>query len=404
MPETKNQGSPGDIRFGVFLTFIFMILAGLLIATRDAYLIHINANWITTPYNELAYFCDDIPACLRIGSAWSWKLITELMNAGAGVLDIVDSGGFTNMTAGHIERNAERVAAVLHRLLMLSPVLMASLLITRTKPAALLILGLAFAVMLGWSPLLYRPVIAFYNLFANWPRNYWDFGIGLQFYDFISIGFLFCLLVRLSRPQPPGYPDAVLLVLAGQLLFENLGIVTGIAIALRCLLLPSGEGRWKPALYRLAASAAASVTLLGIMLALIQSNKGDDPMAHAVTLSVYFDSYRDLVASNIRSLPIIIAIFMNLLTLPLLAGSLAGLLLARIDMPPAGDTRQPERLAITALSITAGFAVTICIGFFVNSYQSETGRQMLPFLTILTIASCLTVRWLLVRRTLSQRA
>ena len=144
--------------------------------------------------------------------------------------------------------------------------------------------------------------------------------------------------------------------------------------------------------------------LLGVMLALIQANKGADPVGHAVTLSAYFDSYRDLVAENIRSLPIIIANFINLMTLPLVIGGLAGLLLSRIDRTPADDPRQPDRLAVTALSISTGFAVTICIGFFVNSYQSETGRQILPFLTMLTITSCLTLRWLLARRSRRQSA
>ncbi|MEQ8711225.1 MAG: hypothetical protein RIC36_19755 [Rhodospirillales bacterium] len=404
MQETKSRDNSNDIRFGLLLAFIFVLLAGLLITLRDAYLIHIDAAWVTTPYNRFAYFCDDIPACLRIGSAWSWKLITELMNAGIHVLEAGSTSESAGLTVSDIGDNAERVAAVLHRLLMLAPVPVAALLITRTKPAAILILVLAFAAMLGWSPLLYRPVIAFYSLFADWPHNYWDFSIALQFYDFVSVGFLFCLLIRLARPHTPGYADAVLLVLLGQFLFENLGIVAGIAVALRYVLLPAGPNRWKPAFYRLACSAATSVTLLAVMLALIQANKGANPTGHAVTLSAYFDSYRDLVAENIGSLPIIIANFINLMTLPLVIGGLAGLLLSRIDRMPEDDSRQPDRLAVTALSITAGFAVTICIGFFVNSYQSETGRQILPFLTMLTMTSCLTVRWLLVSRTRSQPA
>ena len=404
MTGAENRDHPGGIRFGLLLALVFVLLAGLLITSRDAYLIHIDATWVTTPYNRFAYFCDDIPACLRIGSSWSWKLIAELMNSGIHILGISTTDGATGLTASDIRDNAERVAAVLHRLLVLAPVPVAAVLITRTKTAAILILSLAFAVMLGWSPLLYRPLIDFYNLFANWPRNYWDFSFALQFYDFVSVGFLFCLLIRLSRPQPPGYADAILLVLIGQLLFENLGIVAGIAVALRYGLLSAGPARWKPALCRLAASAAASVMLLGVMLALIQANKGADPTGHAVTLSAYFDSYRELVAENIRSLPIIIANFINLMTLPLVIGWLAGLLLSRIDRTPADDPRQPDRLAVTALSISAGFAVTICIGFFVNSYQSETGRQILPFLTMLTITSCLTLRWLLARRSRRQSA
>lgn len=404
MVEAENRNHPGGIQFGLLLALVFVLLAGLLITSRDAYLLHIDASSARTPYNELAYFCDDIPACLRVGSAWGWKLITQVMNAGIGILDIIKTGGFTDTSTAQIESNAERVATVLHRLLVLAPIPVAAVLITQTKPATILILSLAFATMLGWSPLLYLPLIDFYNLFANWPRNYWDFSFALQFYDFVSVGFLFCLLIRLARPQPPGYADAILLVLIGQLLFENLGIVAGIAVALRYGLLSAGPARWKPALCRLAASAAASVMLLGVMLALIQANKGADPAGHAVTLSAYFDSYRDLVAENIRSLPIIIANFINLMTLPLVIGGLAGLLLSRIDRTPADDPRQPDRLAVTALSISTGFAVTICIGFFVNSYQSETGRQILPFLTMLTITSCLTLRWLLARRSRRQSA
>ncbi|MEQ9200840.1 MAG: hypothetical protein RLN80_12695, partial [Rhodospirillales bacterium] len=148
MQETKSRDNSNDIRFGLLLAFIFVLLAGLLITLRDAYLIHIDAAWVTTPYNRFAYFCDDIPACLRIGSAWSWKLITELMNAGIHVLEAGSTSESAGLTVSDIGDNAERVAAVLHRLLMLAPVPVAALLITRTKPAAILILVLAFAAML----------------------------------------------------------------------------------------------------------------------------------------------------------------------------------------------------------------------------------------------------------------
>jgi hypothetical protein len=380
------------INTGLFLVLLFLLLSG-----RDSFLLFPAAPSAEAPYDELNDFCDYIPACLRIASAWSWKLLADPAKALTVWLYSYEVYGVTGYPAEIHAANADRMAAVLHRLLVLLPLLLVVHRITVRPAATSVLILLAFAAMLGWSPALYLPMIEFYSLFADWPRYYWDYTLPLQFYDYISIGFLFFLLWRLSRAAMPGYRECILLVVGGQLLFENLGMLTGVAIFLRCLALPEGESRIAPAFKRLVVSGVASVIAMAVMLTLIQLNMGQSASSHGDTLGSYFESYSALVANNIQALPIIIANFINLLTLPVVIGGLGGLLLARLEGAGHGQGAA-KRLAVAAVAISAGFASTLCIGFFVNSFLSETGRQILPLITMTTMASCLTVRWLVVRK------
>lgn len=379
-------------QFALPATFILLTL--LLLAGKDVYLLKGDPFDMVGHYDEIVYFCQDIPACLRIGSAWSWKLIAEFFTSATLFLFTYDLPGLEVNPDNVYIANAIAMSAVVHRILALSPLLYAISVLTAKPSAGLVLLLVVFAAMFGWSEAIYGPAIGFYRLFADWPVYYWDFAMMLRFYDYMSAGFLFLLLARLSRETFPSFAELAALTIAGQLLFENLGIVTGIA-AFTATLLAGPAVQMRLALQRLGICAAASATAMAVMLAIIQIRHGAGAGDHSETIGGYLASYSDLVANNFRALPIIIANFISLLTLPVIFGSLAGLLIQRIE--GVGRTTA-GRSAAAATGIVAGFAVTLLIGFFVNSYLSETGRQTWPFVVMVTVASALATRWLATRR------
>jgi hypothetical protein len=378
---------------------LFIILTLVLIAGRDAFLVVGDPLRAIAPYDETAFLCSGMPECLRIGSAWSWKIIAEPFHAAVIFLYPYDLPGLETITDEEYFVGAITMSAVLHRLLMLSPLLYVIATLTTNMRSGLILLLTAFMAMYGWGEWLYRPVIGFYSLFADWPVYYWDYAMLVISHDFASLGYLLFLLVRLSRPKFPSHGELVLLTLCSQLLFENLGVVTGIAVFFATLLGSGEEGRLRKAFIRIGICAATSATAMLLLIALIQVVNGGSATEHAGTISSYLDRYTALVANNIRALPIIIANFISLVTLPLLVGAIAGFLIARSEAGSAGPAGWQRRAAAAAIGIVIGFAATLCVGFFVNSFLSETGRKNWGFLTMITIASAFTVRWLMTRST-----
>lgn len=377
------------------LPALFVVLTLTLLAGKDVFLLKGNPFNMAAEYDEIAYFCGNIPECLRIGSAWSWKVIAEFFASASLFLFTYDLPGLEVNPDDVYIANAMAVSAVLHRLLALAPMLYAITTLTSDRRAATVMMVAIFAAMFGWSEALYGPMIGFFRLFADWPVYYWDFAMMLRFYDYMSAGFLFLLLARLSREAFPTLAELAVLTVAGQLLFENLGIVTGIAAFVATLLAGPADGRLRLACTRIGACAAASAGAMVLLLAIIQIRTGSGAVDHTETLGGYLASYADLVANNIRALPIITANFISLLTLPVVIGGLAGVLLHRIENMGSAAA---GKSAAAAAGIVAGFAVTLLIGFFVNSYLSETGRQTWPFIVMVTVASALAARWLAARR------
>lgn len=377
------------------LPALFVLLTLTLLAGKDVFLLKGDPFNMAAEYDEIAYFCSNIPECLRIGSAWSWKVIAQFFASASLFLFSYELPGLEVNPDDVYTANAIAMSAVLHRLLALAPMLYAITALTSDRRAATVMMVTIFAAMFGWSEALYGPMIGFFRLFADWPVYYWDFAMMLRFYDYMSAGFLFLLLARLSRQTFPSLSELAALTVAGQLLFENLGIVTGIAAFIATLLSAPAEGRTRLALTRLGTCAAASATAMAIMLAIIQIRTGGGAVDHTETLGGYLASYAELVANNIRALPIIVANFISLLTLPVVIGGLVGVLLHRIEKV---ESAAAGKAAAAAAGIVAGFAVTLMIGFFVNSYLSETGRQTWPFVVMVTVASTLATRWLASRR------
>ena len=109
----------------------------------------------------------------------------------------------------------------------------------------------------GWPAVLVNAWFAFAGLFVDWPLAYYNFAHPLEPYDWAGIGFVHLLALAILRGMTGPLPALALAVL-GQVMMDNLGLVTGLAL---------GLAGWTSGGWRLFNNLSTSVdTLQGLLI------------------------------------------------------------------------------------------------------------------------------------------
>jgi hypothetical protein len=176
----------------------------------------------------------------------------------------------------------------------------------------------------------------------------------------------------------------------GQVIFENNGIVTGIAFFSAALMMKEsvpGLLRFKVALRRLIYAGLTSLLLAMVFILYYYFNNTHSVSSLGSPISVvpdYFAAYwRNYGQLNLNWLNVTIANLLSYIALPAFFGCMVGSVVGMINWRNAGrDIERALSDGLASLSVSIGFGVTVGIGFFVSGLGSEMGRQLLPLVLL----------------------
>jgi hypothetical protein len=256
---------------------------------------------------------------------------------------------------------------------------------------------LVFLTLSGWP----TPVVDLFFVVSSslldWPLSYYLFSQRDFVYDFATVGFICLLAIYLSKGRVIRWWEIVGLVIFGQLIFENNGVVVGVSIFVFTIFEPGNiprKERILMALQRISIAAAASVTLALFFLwnyPLVPKNFSVDretltPLSNAIEyIKLFWTNYG---SNNFAWFNVTIANLITIVTIPAVLGALAGLLYGwerRIAKIPLNTNSRTELKA--AFSTACGFFSTLLIGLFVSGLSSDMGRQVLPLALMVLLAA-----------------
>ena len=361
------------------LGFVFVCLALLAFAFREGELLTLMSGGkpvSTSEYSWRAGFCSQLPICLRVGDAWVGLALEQALVQGSRVLDLLpDRFGPKTLSIPVKESYLVAMSVLLTRVLGLVPILVATFFAYRNAVLRLLLLVAAFMSIFGWarsSPLFSEQ--------------------GFAAYDYPTIGFLFLLFVLVSGGFMRSFIAAAATLIAGQLIFENLGVVTGVAVALYGFAMnretPLGP-RVSSATTRLLGLAAVSLAALAALYLAILWNAGPGQEVGAGggggILSYIVHGFDTWGRINIQEFHDIRENFVEIMAYPSASGILLGLLAAFAFGNEDRDRDLLRNQFWAAFAIWIGFVCTVAIGFFLSGLYYEMGRQLVPLLCITTL-------------------
>ncbi|MDP6882584.1 MAG: hypothetical protein QF830_00485, partial [Rhodospirillales bacterium] len=182
-------------------------------------------------------------------------------------------------------------------------------------------------------------------------------------------------------------------LVAGQLIFENLGMVTGVAVVVYGFAInreaPPGP-RARAAAKRLLGLAGVSLVTLGMLYLAIALNADAAQQVGAGGgggLVGYFGHAFDTFGRvNIQEFHDIRENFVEILAYPSATGILLGLLAAFAFTDENRNRDALRRQFWSALALWIGFMCTVVIGFFLSGLYYEMGRQLVPLCCLTTLA------------------
>lgn len=285
-------------------------------------------------------------------------------------------------------KNAKPVVGdFLIRLVLLSPLVPFVVAAARNVATAVFFLFAFVLISSGWGalqPILMTDVLALVRRDQFLP--FWEFGrIQLLIpHDMYALAFLLVLALFLAGRQPTPLRAAAFAAF-GQISYEHLGFITGVAAFFHILLTAPGTIRERvyPALRVLVACGIASVAVVALMGLIILTRNIQD--SHAASSTAFFapDLFR-FAKSNITNYRYILFRGAYFLFFPAAFGLVSGLAAGFIS--PLNDEwrRRYRTLAAALLAILAGYFGALTIGFFtVITYSSEMARELYPFVILL---------------------
>ncbi len=361
------------------LGFIFVCLAFLAFAFRDAELVElISAGKAvsTSQYGLRAGLCGHLPICLRVGDAWVGVALEQALVHASRVLDLLPDRYMTEALSIPVKESYLVIVSVLlTRMVGLLPIVVAAFFAYKSTNLRLLLLVAAFMSIFGWARS--GPLFAEQAMGAH---------------DFPTIGFLFLVFVLISGGFLRSFAAQAATLIAGQLIFENLGIVTGVAVALHGFAMNSGEPlkpRARAALARLLGLAGVSVVTLAVLYAAIVWNAGPGREVGAAggggLLGYFVHAFDTFGRINIQEFHDLRENFVEILAYPSACGLVIGLLAAFAYGNEGRDLDVLGNQFWAALAIWIGFMCTVVIGFFLSGLYYEMGRQLLPLCCITTV-------------------
>ncbi|MGE4279552.1 MAG: hypothetical protein AB7G62_08195 [Magnetospirillum sp.] len=236
-------------------------------------------------------------------------------------------------------------------------------------------------VTLGGTPPM--AVSAFFQAMrqvVDWPLGYYNFGHELLLADFAAIGFVNLLLLVLASPAGSNTTRVAILAAIGQLCFENLGFVTGVAAGLTALL--SGQGR-RQALRLFVAAGLASAPIMAVLVTLDLTMMTKVVEGGGSTLGYFSSKWLTVARQNFLWIKLVIAHLISLSVFPLLGG-----LILRLTQ----RQRPQYTWRNAALAVTAAVATSLVLGSLVSGFFPDFGRQMAFFLSLLPAFSLTLTR------------
>jgi hypothetical protein len=245
-------------------------------------------------------------------------------------------------------------------------------------------------------------IILFLSVFG-WARSNPLFSEQVAFsYDFAAVGFLALLYFLLSSTRMRGLFVCSVTLIIGQLFFENLGIVVGIATSIFYWAMWQGKtsDRFKMSFLRLSYMGLLSV--MTVVVSFICLDLGTNAAAgksQAFSLMEYFsNSYEMYGKENIKEIYDIVENIIELLAYPILGGIILALMSTLIFK----DSKKPISVIRSefwaGLSIWIGFMVTMIPAMFLSGLYYEMGRQLIPLACLTTIFVAKSVEYFLVTK------
>jgi hypothetical protein len=387
---TPRHGGVPVVQVSV-LSFIFVCLTLLAFAFRDEEILLFISQGETVATSEYALragLCPHLPSCFRVGDAWLGVALEWTLVQGSRLLDLLpDRYNTVALSVPAKESYLVIVSVIVTRILTLTPILVAACSAYRGFVPRLLVLVAVFMTIMGWARS--NPLFSEQNFAA---------------YDFPTIGFLFALFVLISRGATRSFAMAAGILIVGQLIFENLGIVTGVAVAVYGLATDEGrEARSsvRRALGRLGGLGAVSVATLGALYLAITLIA--EPPAAAETrgfvgyFTYAFDTFGRI---NIQEYHDIQENFVEILAYPSASGIVLGLLVAFAWRGECRDLGVIRNQFWAAFAIWIGFMCTVVIGFFLSGLYYEMGRQLVPLGAITTVVWAKGIELMAARRSM----
>ena len=385
---TPRHGDVPVVQVSV-LSFVFVCLTLLAFAFRDVeilLLISQGETVTTSQYADRAGLCSNLPACLRVGDAWLGLALEWALVQASRLLDLLPDRYQTEALSVPVKEGyLVIVSVILTRILVLTPILVAACSAYRGFVPRTLLLIAVFMSIMGWARS--NPLFSEQHFAA---------------YDFPTIGFLFALFVLINRGATRSFAMAAGVLVVGQLIFENLGIVTGVAVAVYGLATDDRRdprARLRRALGRLGGLAAVSLATLGVLYLAITLISEPAAVSEAREFVGYFTYAFDTFGRiNIQEFHDIRENFVEILAYPSASGILLGLLVAFVWRGEGRDPGVIRDQFWAAFAIWIGFMCTVTIGFFLSGLYYEMGRQLVPLCAITTLVWAKGIELLAARR------
>ena len=360
---------PGALQTFV-LVFLFLCLTALALAFRDVEflaMIALGETVTSSPYHNYGR-CGVLPACLRAADAWLGVTIEGALIEASRLLDLLPDRHRPELFSLPVKE---------------SYLIIFSVLLTRT----LTLLPIVVACIAYRSPVLRATLIvaAFMSIFG-WARSNPLFSeTTIAGHDFAAIGFVFLLFALMAAGATRSFVAAAAVLVLGQLIFENLGVVTGVAVAIHGFMInrqATLRSRTRAALGRLGGFAAVSVATLAGLYLMTGMGTRVGVEGFATYFSYVYETYG---RSNIREFYDIGENFLQILAYPSASGILLGLVAAVVFGREDRDADELRDQFWAVSAIWIGFACTLVIGFFLAGYYYNMGRQLLPLCVITTL-------------------
>ncbi len=244
------------------LGFPLICLTLLAFALRDAEVLRFVSEGkvvSTSDYSWRAGLCGHLPICLRVADAWVGLALEQTLVQASRVLDMLpDRHRAEALSIPVKESYLVVVSVIVTRMLGFVPILVAAFFAYRGATLRLLLMVAVFMSIFGWARS--GPLFVEQDMGAS---------------DFSTIGFLFLLFVLISGGYMRSFVAQAATLIAGQLIFENLGIVTGVAVVVYGFAMnretPSGPRA--VAVTRLLGLAGVSLVTLGTLYLADQCRK-----------------------------------------------------------------------------------------------------------------------------------
>lgn len=333
-----------------------------------------------------ALSCSSIHNCARLVPPAIVDAVSILIEKAFAFLESSDTTRVDHATESW--KHAKPVIGdYLTRLVLLSPLVPFIATTARNIAGAVFFLFAFVLLSSGWGalqPVLMTDVLALVRRDQFLP--FWEFGrIQLLIReDLYALAFLLLLALFLAARQPTPLRAAAFAAL-GQISYEHLGFITGVAAFFHILLTAPGTigDRAYPALRVLIACGIASVAVVVVMVLFILARNVDASQTTSPTSFFAPDIFR-FAKYNIDNYRYILFRGAYFLFFPAAFGLLSGLVAGFASPLDDEWLRRYRALAAALLGILAGYFGAATIGFFtVITYSSEMAREFYAFVILL---------------------